>query len=105
MLEEEASTGNPNIRQAIYEAFGGKCFYSGRPLDFNEFHIDHVVPRAKGGKDEIENYVLCSPDVNTKKSSKNLAHPEVTLDLISQIYAPKVKRKLHHIVVQKNKVR
>jgi len=58
---------DPILRRAIYEAFDGKCFYTGRGLHFTEIHIDHIVPKSKGGADCIENYVLSSSYINLKK--------------------------------------
>ena len=58
------------LRKAMYEVFGGKCFYTGRDLKFEEMHIDHIYPKSKGGEDIIENYVLCSININKHKSGR-----------------------------------
>jgi hypothetical protein len=56
------------LRKAIYEAFDGKCFYTGRQVSFEEMHIDHINPRANGGTDCISNYVLSCNYINLKKN-------------------------------------
>ena len=33
---------DPVLRKAIYKAFEGKCFYTGRLIPFKKIHIDHV---------------------------------------------------------------
>jgi len=43
---------------------GGKCFYCDELLDINEASIDHIIPRAKGGKDELDNLVVCCKYAN-----------------------------------------
>jgi len=43
---------------------GGKCFYCNAVLDINEASIDHVIPRAKGGTDDVYNLVVCCKYAN-----------------------------------------
>ncbi|MEN8216418.1 MAG: HNH endonuclease [Pseudomonadota bacterium] len=43
---------------------GNKCFYCNAVLDINEATIDHVIPRAKGGTDDIDNLVVCCKYAN-----------------------------------------
>lgn len=33
------------IRQAVYEKYGGHCAYCGRPLAYKDMQVDHVVSR------------------------------------------------------------
>ena len=66
----DISISNKKLRKAIYEAYKGKCFYSGRPLTLENMRIDHVIPRSKGGPDNIYNYVLCEEEINGIKSAK-----------------------------------
>lgn len=59
------------LRKAMYMAFDGKCFYTGRTILFEDIHIDHILPKKLGGQDCIENYVLCCGYINLKKSDKS----------------------------------
>lgn len=64
----EVRTSDELLRKAMYQIFKGKCFWTKRDLEENEFHIDHVVPKARGGKDKIDNYVLSCPRENVVKN-------------------------------------
>lgn len=61
---------NTYLRRALYKAFNGRCFYTGQQLKFKEMHIDHILPRSKGGSDCIANYVISSPSFNKRKKDK-----------------------------------
>ena len=47
----------------------GLCALSGRPIDVSSFHVDHVVPKSKGGADELSNLRLVCEEANLAKSS------------------------------------
>ena len=53
----------------------------------DEGSLDHVLPRSRGGKDEWENLVWSSKDVNARKGNR-LPH-EAGLKLRSVPHAPK----------------
>lgn len=72
------------LRLALYNAYKGKCFYTGEPVPYQDFEIDHIIPeslasdidiiknRLKLGDDfdinSIENLVPCRPGVNLRKN-------------------------------------
>lgn len=56
------------LRLALYKVYNGKCFYTGRNLSIEDIHVDHILPKSKGGRDCIENYVLCCADINLAKN-------------------------------------
>jgi len=43
---------------------GGKCFYCDAILDMNEATLDHVIPQSKGGKNDLDNLVVCCKYAN-----------------------------------------
>lgn len=45
------------LRIALYDAYGGRDFYTGERLDFDLMSIDHILPRSLGGPDNIWNFV------------------------------------------------
>ena len=94
-MDREISPSNTKLRESIYEAFDGKCFYTGQTVLFDDMHIDHVVPKIQGGRNCISNYVLTSSTLNLKKNGKlNLSMIEPVLYIIKTVYAPKVLKLL-----------
>lgn len=82
---------NSYLRNAIYGAFEGKCFYTGQPIKKKEMVIDHVLPKNKGGEDSIYNYVLTSKRLNAQKNAKlDESMIDRVLYIVKLIYAPKV---------------
>ena len=53
---------------AAYERDGKACRYCGRTDA--RLSIDHVVPRSKGGSDELENLVVACTPCNSRKSCR-----------------------------------
>lgn len=44
-----------------------KCALSGRPIDILTLEVDHIVPRSKGGSDELSNLRLVCRAANAAK--------------------------------------
>ena len=88
---DEISTSDAKLRKAIYIAFDGKCFYTGRDVAFEDMHIDHVRPRSRGGRDCVSNYVLTCRDINLKKGARHSEKfDDVVRELLDLIYTPRV---------------
>jgi CRISPR/Cas system Type II protein with McrA/HNH and RuvC-like nuclease domain len=45
----------------------GTCFYTGQPIDPDNFHLDHFVPRRFVAHDRIWNLVPALPEINLSK--------------------------------------
>lgn len=58
-------------RLKVFKMMDGKCAYCGCELDFENFHIDHIVPKIKGGKDHKNVFPSC-PDCNLYKGDLEL---------------------------------
>ncbi len=67
-------------RLNIYARDNSTCQYCRRQLPRTELNLDHVIPRARGGRTAWENVVCCCVPCNLKKGSK-LAH-EVGMALL-----------------------
>ena len=60
---KKTTIATPNMRKKIYNSLGGRCAYCGCELDFNDFHIDHMIPLSKGGlngKNRVPSCPLCN---------------------------------------------
>jgi hypothetical protein len=73
-------------REAIYERDAGVCQYTGEFVG-RSGNLDHVVPRARGGRDSFENLVWSKRRVNSEKPDR--LPSEVGLRLIRSPRAPK----------------
>lgn len=63
-------SGRDAIRASVWAKTGGRCFYCQHPLNpFLDFTIDHVVPVAKGGGDELANLVPACRLCNSRKGA------------------------------------
>lgn len=57
------TVATPNMRKKIYDSLFGHCAYCGCELDFENFHIDHMIPKSKGGengKNRVPSCPLCN---------------------------------------------
>lgn len=43
---------------------GGKCFYCGHFLGDKTASIEHIIPRANGGSNDLDNLVVCCQSIN-----------------------------------------
>jgi hypothetical protein len=50
-----------------------RCVYCGATAQASQLHIDHVVPRSKGGEDDPSNYVVACVACNLGKSDAILS--------------------------------
>jgi hypothetical protein len=79
-------------REAIWIAYDKKCAYTSEPIEFDNFHIDHIIPQSIEDDEEkllglksilgleaefdiagYENLLPCKPGVNLKKSDSIFA--------------------------------
>lgn len=57
-------------RHNIYMRDGNTCQYCARGLPRTDLNLDHVVPRAQGGRTTWENVVCCCIDCNLAKGAR-----------------------------------
>lgn len=84
---------DPLVRDAVYLAHKGKCFFTGRPVNRDEMVIDHLYPISKGGTDSFNNYVLTFHDLNLGKSNKvDSDRINRMQSVVNTVYAPRAIR-------------
>lgn len=42
------------IREAVYQKYGGRCAYCGRPIEYKDMQVDHFIP-IRGHKGQETN--------------------------------------------------
>ena len=57
-------------RRNILMRDGHRCQYCGQKFHGSELTLDHVIPRAQGGKNTWENLVACSRKDNHRKADR-----------------------------------
>jgi len=71
--EAGASESAAGFKLELLQAQRGICLYTGEglvPTSLDEYVIDHIVPRAKGGPDAAVNYVLTTRRANDEKADQ-----------------------------------
>jgi HNH endonuclease len=68
------------IREEVFHKFGGHCAYCGFQLKKKGFHVDHVIPVAAGGVDDILNFFPACKHCNTLKNSFSLVQFRTMLE-------------------------
>lgn len=55
-------------KKTIYAKANGKCAICGKPVEFKKMTVDHKVPIAKGGTNDLGNLQLAHLSCNRAKS-------------------------------------
>jgi hypothetical protein len=70
-LEELDFLKTRTLRQSIHLRERGRCFYCLRRTDARTQCLDHVVPRAKAGRNSYRNLVSCCLECNSLKGERS----------------------------------
>ena len=75
--EEAANAGatekSAGLKLELLRAQDGRCLYTDEglvPSKLDEYQIEHIVPRSKGGPDAVVNYVLTTQKTNDAKANR-----------------------------------
>lgn len=82
-----------SVKEKIFNVTNGRCYYCGCKLDFNNFQVDHVLPRSKNGADKNNRVPSCS-DCNIIKNN----HTEEEFKKILESY---FKKDIHVRMISK----
>lgn len=56
-------------RLVVYDKCNHRCAYCGCELEYKDMQVDHAVPLARGGTDEISNYMPSCRSCNHYKGT------------------------------------
>lgn len=59
-------------RMRLWTQFGGRCYLCGADVPADAFHVEHVVPLARGGDDVWSNLNIAHPTCNLRKGARTL---------------------------------
>ncbi|MFO0945337.1 MAG: HNH endonuclease [Planctomycetota bacterium] len=74
-------------RRNIFARDGNRCQYCGKRFSTTELTLDHVVPRAQGGKATWNNIVCACMDCNVKKGGRTPV--QANMKLVREPVKPK----------------
>lgn len=65
-------TVSAEIARAVQTRAGARCGYCRvhQSLQGATFHVEHIIPRCRGGRSELENLAWCCPSCNLQKSDR-----------------------------------
>ena len=66
-----------NIKHIILEKTGGVCAKCGKPLPLEKTTIDHLIPKYRGGTDELSNLIPMCKHCNKQKESRIVEEGEL----------------------------
>ncbi len=58
-------------RLEVFEAYEGECYLCWESLDYNNWHLEHIIPICKEGKHRLENVAPSHPRCNLRKGTKS----------------------------------
>ncbi len=73
------------LARAVRSSAQGRCQYClmHESLQGATFHVEHVIPRSKGGESTLENVALACPGCNLHKADKTSALDPLTGERVS----------------------
>jgi hypothetical protein len=89
---------SPAIKARVGERAGHRCEYCHLPQEDSPLaalHIEHIIPRAHGGTDDLANLALASIDCNLHKGT-NLTGLDPETDQVTESFHPRRHRWLEH---------
>lgn len=73
-------------RQTVYDMYDGKCAYCGCHLNATHFTIDHIIPKAYGGTNDISNLLPACHNCNKMKNDLSVESFRRAIALLNNKY-------------------
>lgn len=81
--------------ETIYNKTQGQCAYCGKQISpFSGWQIEHMVPKARGGGNIIDNLVAACPRCNQLKKTKT---PDEYKEKMTYGYAKEIEEIAHNL--------
>ena len=58
---------SPVKREKVFTKYDSRCAYCGCLIEYSTFHIDHIIPKYKKGKNDLSNLNPACPTCNLSK--------------------------------------
>ncbi len=93
----------PYSRENIYLRDNGMCQYCRKPVTKTAMTLDHITPRAQGGKTSWKNVVCSCNKCNEKKADK--APEEAKMKLIAVPFIPIMENRQHLFMAKLRRIK
>ena len=67
---KQGATAEKVSRAAVYARDGGRCHLCGKKVSPKRWHLDHLIPLARGGEHSYRNVAVAHPKCNIRKGVK-----------------------------------
>lgn len=64
-------------RSAVFNLTNGRCLYCRKNINIDNFHVDHLYPISRGGRNSLNNYVPACSQCNLSKRAKIIVDVDV----------------------------
>lgn len=84
-------TQSRRIKKDLVRVFGCRCWYCGLPAMEMELSVEHIIPKGKGGTDDLDNLGLACNICNRAKYGDDVGE---FLDWLSYLRSSKFECKI-----------
>lgn len=76
-------TYSEDVRKLIYHQCKGRCKICGKPVDYKDMTLDHIIPLASGGREDVSNLQCTHMECNQVKGRLS---SDQFLEMITNIF-------------------
>lgn len=92
--KSERISFNKTTRKEVYRKSEGHCMLCGKFVDYEDFTVDHIVPLAKGGTNDISNLQCACKRCNTIKQD---IMPDELIEVLTEMIEYDIKKNKHSV--------